>query len=215
MRFFSITIPQLTIFIAILILVRIIFFFYEKELTSRGKELVFSLKARASIKEWIDSIIIAGISAIIIVQFIAQPFYIPSESMYPTLKKWDFILVNKFVYRFTPPKYGDIMVFNPPPEAHAGDKEYIKRLIGLPGDNLEIKNGALYRNGKKSDEPYVQNCADYVLEKITIPANNYFMLGDNRSNSGDSHVWGYLPKKNVIGKAFIILWPPSRISILR
>lgn len=215
MRFFSITIPQLTIFIAILILIRIIFFFYEKDLTSRGKEPMFSLKARVSIKEWVDSIIIAGISAVIIVQFIAQPFYIPSESMYPTLKKWDFILVNKFVYRFTPPKHGDIIVFNPPPEANAGDKEYIKRLIGTPGDNLEIKNGALYRNGKKTDEPYVQNCADYTLEKITVPPDKYFMLGDNRSNSGDSHIWGFLPKKNVAGKAFIILWPPSRISILK
>lgn len=215
MKFISITVAQLAIFIAVLILARIIYLFYEKEMSHRGRKIIFSEKTNSIIKEWVDSIIIAGISAIIIVQFIAQPFYIPSESMYPTLKKWDFILVNKFIYRFTSPKHGDIVVFNPPPLAQAGGKEYIKRLVGEPGDIIEVKDSVLYRNGKKIDESYVQNLADYKLEKTTIPSGNYFMLGDNRSNSGDSHIWGFLPRKNIIGKAFIILWPPSRISILK
>ncbi|MFH1452744.1 MAG: signal peptidase I [Armatimonadota bacterium] len=212
---FSITIPQLAAFIGILFVIRLFLYFYEKKCKTQNRTFFLSEKANAVIKEWVDSIIIAGISAIIIIQFIVQPFYIPSESMYPTLKKWDFILVNKFIYRFSDPQKGDIVVFYPPPSAHAGDKEYIKRIVALPGDTVQVKDGYLYLNGKKQNEVFVKNLADYELEKLTIPRNKYFVLGDNRSNSGDSHVWGYLPQKNIVGKAFIIIWPPPRITILK
>lgn len=212
---FSITTTQLLTFIAILFILRIFFYLYEKNGVKNGKALILTEKARFAIKEWADSIIIAGVSAIVIIELIVQPFYIPSESMYPTFKKWDFILVNKFIYRFTPPKNGDIVVFDPPPAAHAGGKEYIKRVVAGAGDIIEVKNGYLYRNNEKLNEPYVKNPADYALDKIEIPKNSYFVMGDNRSNSGDSHIWGFLPKKNIVGKAFIIVWPLNRFSILK
>lgn len=223
MNFPSIRPEKLAIFIGILIVIRIIFYFYEKysakqisgDRSKTQEEYSRSEKSRALIKEYLDSIIIAGITALILIKFIVQPFYIPSGSMYPTLKKWDFILVNKFVYKFKEPKAGDIVVFHPPPEALAGDKDYIKRIIAAGKDTLEVKNGNLYINGQLKTEPYVENKADYEYSLVKIPQGKFFVMGDNRSNSGDSHVWGFLPEKNVVGKAIVIIWPPGRVRILR
>ncbi|MBI2251368.1 MAG: signal peptidase I [Armatimonadetes bacterium] len=181
----------------------------------KKQKVTLSKKVKYIVKEYIDSIIFAGITALIIVQFIVRPFYIPSESMLPTLQKWDFILVNEFVYRFHLPEKGDIVVFHPPPSAFAGDKEYIKRIIAKSGDTFEVKEGKVYLNGAPRYEPYIYTPCDYDYPKTIIPPGHFFVMGDNRSNSGDSHIWGFLPQKNIVGKAFVIFWPPWRIKILK
>ena len=213
---FSITTQQLVIFIAILLVIRIIAYFIVKNRPESNK-FFFSEKIDAEIYEYIDSIVIAGIAALIIITYIIRPFYIPSESMVPTLKVNDYIIVNEFIYRFKKPQRGDVIVFHPPKSANADDKEYIKRIIAVAGDTIEVKNGKVILNGAVQNEPYINAPCDYNMSEFTVPEGNLFMLGDNRPNSGDSHIWGPLPVKNIVGKAVAIIWPiiPRRIGIIK
>ena len=185
-------------------------------------------------------LLIAFVLALLIKSFLVQAFYIPSESMVPTLKVGDRVLVNKLVYRFHPPRRGDIMVFedpNPPPQpdrnpldafwhwlteglgfAQSPEKDFIKRVIALPGETIEIRaGGTVYIDGKLLDEPYLQGLpADprpYPPQKI--PPNMLFVMGDNRPDSNDSRFGlGLIPTSRVIGRAFVKIWPPSRIGWL-
>lgn len=159
------------------------------------------------LNETLDSIIIAGVTALLLINFVIQTFYIPSSSMEPTLQIRDFILVNKFIYRFHPPARGDIMVFIPPAEAHADGKDYIKRIIGVGGDTVKVESGKVYRNGKALDEPYIAESIFGDFPEVKVPEDCFFAMGDNRNNSEDSRFWGFVPRKNVIGKAFVIFWP--------
>lgn len=165
--------------------------------------------------EYLDSIIVAGVAALFIIQFLFRTFFIPSGSMIPTLKVKDYILVNEFIYRFKEPKRGDVVVFKPPPQAQAGDKEFIKRVIGLPGDTIAVENGKVYINGDPLDEPYVKHPPDYFLAPRKVPRNHLFVMGDNRPSSADSHVWGFVPRKNLIGKAMVIVLPITRARVLK
>ncbi|MBU1006072.1 MAG: signal peptidase I [Candidatus Omnitrophica bacterium] len=171
-------------------------------------------------KEWVEPIVIAVILALIIRTFIVQAFKIPTGSMRPTLMEGDRILVNKFIYKFTKPKRSDIIVFISPEDKK---KDFIKRLIGLSGENVEISNGTILINGKAVDpdsvmkERYYYNRGDFGEKGqiIEVPEDAYYALGDNSISSRDSRYWGFLPKKYLIGKAFLIYWPPTRIRILR
>ncbi|AGB40605.1 signal peptidase I [Halobacteroides halobius DSM 5150] len=163
------------------------------------------------IKEYLESIFWAIIISIFLIVFVVQAFYIPSGSMRPTLQPGDRILVNKLIYRFRDPKRGEVIVFKYPVNPN---RKFIKRVIGLPGDTIKIVDGRVYVNGKPLEE-------DYTLEKsytdypaIKIPANNYFVLGDNRNNSKDSRFWGFVPRENIIGKATVIFWPLNRINFI-
>ncbi len=160
--------------------------------------------------ENIDSIIFAGITALIIITFIVRTFYIPSSSMVPTLQINDFIIVNKFVYNFYNPARHDIVVFHPPAEAHAEGKDFIKRIVAVAGDTVEIKSGVLFINDVAQNEEYILEPIMYDMERITVPKDSYFVMGDNRNNSDDSHVWGFLPRKNLVGKAVLIIFPFNR-----
>lgn len=145
--------------------------------------------------------------------FIVEAFVIPSESMVPTLMVGDRVLANKFIYDFTEPDRGDIAVFR----SVGGENEnLIKRVIGLPGDRVAVRNGEAYVNGERLDEPYLnQGLPDTsTSEPTTVPENSYFMLGDNRGNSGDSRVFGPVPEDNLVGEAFLRFWPPDRLSTL-
>jgi signal peptidase I len=163
--------------------------------------------------------------------FIVKPYRIPSPSMVPTLDPGDRVLVARFLYHVTSPARGDIVVFKYPLDTRV---VFIKRLIGLPGDTLSLRNGQVYVNGVRRNEPYVLKVngrtaptnpwppiAGSTLSEpwslnrpYTVPAGSYFMMGDNRLDSDDSRSWGPVPVRDLIGKAFLVYWPISRIGSL-
>jgi signal peptidase I len=136
-----------------------------------------------------------------------EPFIVPSESMTPTLQIGDRLLVFKPPFSPYQPKLGDLVVFNSPEKR---GQYFVKRIIGLPGDRIEIRNQKLLRNGQPQIEPYLADPIDYDLAPQQIPADRLFVLGDNRNRSYDSHVWGSLDRRKVIGRVYRISWPPER-----
>ncbi len=177
-----------------------------------------SSNAWRSLRENLILITIALVLAFFIRTFIAEPRYIPSDSMVPTLHTGDRLVVEKISYRFNSPKLGDIVVFQPPPElqrrGYPQDQAFIKRVIGTPGDTLKIDDGQLYLNGKVLQEDYIKEPPREPLSSRTVPQNQYFMMGDNRNDSNDSRYWGFLPKQNIIGKATFRFWPLDRIGAI-
>ena len=190
--------------------------------------------------------------ALFLITFVVRTFYIPSGSMEPTLQIHDVLLVNEFEYRFHQPQHSDIVVFPPPIES---TNDFIKRLIGAPGDTFRIHKGIVYRNGQAVDEPYIKEKPMYELEiknygiyvdgeplspdmanvppksmwqaPDRIPEGFYFMMGDNRNNSDDSHMWGFAQlhgtfaagalkghKAGFTGHAFLLFWPLNRVHVL-
>jgi signal peptidase I len=184
---------------------------------------------KSTAREYFESIAIAVILALFIRTFVVQAFKIPTGSMENNLLIGDHLLVNKFVYGSTATPLeravlpmrvigrGDVVVFKFPQEP---DRDFIKRVIGLPGETLEVRNKKVYINGTPLDEPYVhflippsaegqEVAASDVRESygpVTVPADQYFVMGDNRDNSQDSRWWGYLPRDLVKGKALMIYW---------
>ena len=183
--------------------------------------------------DWV--VTIAGAIAIVLAikAWVVNPYRIPSSSMEPTLHcatpangceaRWsDRVLANRFIYRFRDPKRGEIVVFETPPAARqrcGAGGTFVKRLIGLPGERVELRNiggsSYVFIDGRKLDEPYIQPDRRDTrgAETYEVPQGQYFMMGDNRSQSCDSREWGTVPRKNLIGKVFATYWPPNRISI--
>jgi len=184
------------------------------------KKLNENKKTRYIIKEWVEPIIIAIILALIIRTFIVQAFKIPTGSMRPTLIEGDRILVNKFIYKFKEPERGDMLVFVSPEDKK---KDFIKRLVALPEEAIEISNGTILIDDKAVSkdsiirEFYYYNRGDFSErgQAMHVPEDAYYVLGDNSLSSRDSRYWGFLPKKYLLGKAFLIYWPPTRIRILK
>jgi signal peptidase I len=170
--------------------------------------------------------------------FLVKPYRIPSESMEPTLQVGQRVLVNRIGTRFSDPKVGDILVFHPPkgsednrcgvppvpgqacakPTLGRSDVNFIKRVVGVPGDTIAIRDGHVVRNGKLQTEKFIKPCTGgeecNFPRPIQVPKDDYFMMGDNRGSSDDSRFWGPVPKKWVIGAAFATYWPPGRIGLL-
>ncbi|MCL2768088.1 MAG: signal peptidase I [Synergistaceae bacterium] len=179
--------------------------------------------ADAVVKPWwretIETVIWALVLALILRMFVIQAFWIPSGSMIPTLQAGDRVLVAKFWNIVKDPSRGSIYVFKYPVET---DRDFIKRIIGLPGDTIDIKNGVVYVNGEMIDEPYVKHMDRFTLRSndifitvpVKVPENMYFALGDNRMNSQDGRYWGFVPKSYLKGPAFFRYWPLSRIGLL-
>jgi len=163
-------------------------------------------------KEYLKSIVIALLISFFIITFVVQAFYIPSGSMIPTLKPGDRIFANKFIYRFREPKRQEIIVFRWPVDPK---RRFIKRLIGLPGDKVKIVEGQVYINDKPLEENYTLERSYTDFPEVKVPKGHYFMLGDNRNNSEDSRFWGFVPRKNIVGKAFVIFWPLNRMGLIR
>lgn len=168
------------------------------------------------VRENLQIIGIALALALLIRAFLAEPRYIPSDSMIPTLEIGDRLVVEKISYRFHPPALGDIVVFDPPQQlqiqGYAKDQAFIKRVIGTSGQIIEVKNGKVYRNDTPLIEDYIAESPNYQMEAVRVPDHYLFVMGDNRNNSNDSHVWGFLPERNVIGHACFRFWPMSRIG---
>jgi signal peptidase I len=183
--------------------------------------------------------------ALLIQAFVVKPYRIPSGSMEPTLKVGQRILVNRISDQFGSPHVGEIVVFHPPqgydqgcadPTAgqnqagqdsaracdvawkHPSSQAFVKRVVGLPGDRISIRNGHVIRNGRPEKDSYISPCdgsgSCSFPGTITIPRGDYFMMGDNRGESDDSRFWGPVPKSWIIGEAFFTYWPPDRIGLL-
>jgi signal peptidase I len=173
--------------------------------------------------------------------FLVKPYRIPSESMEPTLNVGQRVLVNRIGNRFNDPEVGEVVVFHPPrgadtnrcanPDAGSGtpmpcdeatpnrsEQNFIKRVVAGPGDTIAVRDGHVVLNGELQDEPYTRPCGGAtdcdMPEEITIPADHWFMMGDNRGASADSRIWGPVPKEWIIGGAFATYWPPNRVGLL-
>lgn len=170
-------------------------------------------------KEWGEPFLIAAVIAILIRSFLLGPYKIPTGSMRPTLLEGDRIFVDKITFRFRPPERGEIVVFKYPVDPK---KDFVKRLVAFGGEEVEIRDGSVWINGKRLTEPtefqnhYYYNRSDWPYAKegavFQVPADSYFVLGDNSAQSSDSRNWGFVPKKYLIGKAFLIWWPVYRIG---
>jgi signal peptidase I len=195
---------------------------------------------RGALLELVVIVALAIGLALLIQAFIVKPYQIPSESMEPTLDVGQRVLVDRVGYHFGDPDIGDIVVFHPPagavgegpecgvrpppgeacpqPVDNEADTNFIKRIVAGPGDRLSIKDGHPVVNGVMAQEDFINPCRDggscNFPKTITIPSNEYFMMGDNRSHSDDSRFWGPVPRDWIIGQAFLTYWPPNRIGTL-
>lgn len=156
--------------------------------------------------------------ALVIRLLIAEPRYIPSDSMVPTLQVGDRLVVEKVSYRLHPPERGDIVVFDPPAQlqqlGYTNDQAFIKRVIGLPGQTVQVHLGKVWVDGQPLAEPYIAEPPGYEMRAIAVPPAHVFVMGDNRNNSNDSHVWGFLPVENIIGRAVFRFYPIARFGKL-
>ena len=174
------------------------------------------MKILAYIREWVIIILIAAAIAITLTIFVFDTRIVPTGSMRTTIIENDRMINYKLAYISSPPQRGDIIVFEPPPELNESD-DLLKRIIGLPGETVEIKNGGVYINDELLDEPYLQSKPTYTFAKIGIPEGYYFVLGDNRNSSFDSHAWlnPYVPAENIKGKIVFRYWPLSRFGTVQ
>jgi signal peptidase I len=172
---------------------------------------------------WTRDIVICLIVVLFFRGYVAEANYIPSPSMEPTLKVSDRIIVDKLSMHWRPLQRGDMVVFHPPTAGHEGER-WIKRVIGLPGETVQVVDGVVFINGRRLDEPYISAVPAYSDGPLVLNADNpatdinegqYFLLGDNRANSRDSHVWGPCTADRIIGRAVFRYWPLDKIGILR
>jgi signal peptidase I len=168
---------------------------------------------RSLLRELIETAVLT-VAIFLLVRVALQNFKVEGQSMEPNLHNNEYILVNKVDYFIHPPSRGDIVVFRAVP-AGQPDKDFIKRVIGLPGDVVAVHNQHVWVDGKALTEPYLNQEPDYTFGPKTVPQNSYFVLGDNRNNSDDSHLWPvtFLPKGDIIGKAWVSYWPPSDLHV--
>lgn len=175
-----------------------------------------SRRGTRQLLEWLLLVAAALGIALLIKAFLFQAFYIPSESMVPTLLKNDRVLVNKLSYRLHDVHRGDIVVFEAPEGQEQGDvKDLVKRVIGLPGEQIESKDGRVYVDGRPLEEGYLPpGTVSEGLPPTRVPADSVFVMGDNRSQSRDSRVFGPIPQDDIVGRVFVRIWPPSRIAFM-
>jgi signal peptidase I len=175
------------------------------------------VKTKRSAGEFVESLLFAWVVVFVILKpFFVQAFYIPSGSMIPSLQIGDRLLVAKLPYWFRGPERGEVVVFKAPPNAGKDgvEQDYIKRLIGLPGEKLAVIGGKVYINGHPLNEPYTEEPSARDYGPIIIPPEHYFMMGDNRNNSADSRYWGPLDKDRIVGTAWFRFWPLDKIGFL-
>jgi signal peptidase I len=166
-------------------------------------------------KDTVQVVVFALILTFILRSYIVEARQIPSGSMIPTLQIGDRLLVDKIMYKLNKDlNRKDIVVFAPPPEAGAlGNKnDYIKRIIGVSGDTIQVTGGQVLLNDTPITEPYINEKPNYEYGPVVVPEGAVLVMGDNRNNSFDSHAWGFLPLENIKGRAFLRFWPPNRIG---
>lgn len=171
-------------------------------------------RSRRVVIEWVAVMAVAVIAAVLIRAFVFEPFFIPSTSMYPTLKVGDRVLVNKLSYDLHSVHRGDVVVFAKPPHDYSpGIKDLIKRVIGLPGETVSGQNGAVYIDGHRLKEPWLPKGETTApFPAVVVPRGDYFVMGDNRGDSADSRVIGPIAGHLIVGRAFVRVWPISRLG---
>lgn len=179
----------------------------------------FARKIYLILIDLVETIVIAGAIFVVIYAFLFRPFQVNGESMVPNFKNGEYILTNLITLRLFPLKRGEVIVFRAPINQ---EKDFIKRVIGLPGDRVSLKNGYVYVNDVKLDENYLPPDfrtygGAFLAEgaSVTVPVDNYFVLGDNRNFSSDSREWGFVSKGKIIGKSFIVYWPPQDFGLVQ
>lgn len=196
---------------------------HPRSATPKGAPVNVPATATAEENPWVEAFKTIGISVVLALGIrtaIAEARYIPSESMLPTLEVNDRLIVEKMSYHFTDPERGDIIVFSPTDKLREDNPSLkdalIKRVIGLPGDTVQVSNGTVYVNNEPLEENYIpqEYAASYEWGPEEVPEGSYLVLGDNRNNSYDSHFWGYVPKKNIIGRAVLRFWPLQRAGTI-
>jgi signal peptidase I len=147
----------------------------------------------------------------VVIHFAIQSYRVQGISMQPGLQDSEYVLVNKIAYIFHPPERGDIIVFHYPLDT---TKDFIKRVIGLPGDTVSYDSNSVWVDGVKLNEPYVSQEANFQGATWKVPPGNYFVMGDNRPQSDDSRTWGYVPQNDIVGKAVMVYWPFNMVKLL-
>jgi signal peptidase I len=165
--------------------------------------------AKSFLREVLETVVLAGL-IFALINLVSVRVQVESISMQPTLYAGEFVLVNKLAYKFGEPQRGDIIVFE---QTFDPEEPYIKRIIGLPGDTVEIRGGRVYVNGNLLHEPYIKDSPRYE-DSWVVPEGQLFVLGDNRNNSSDSHIWGFVSLDQVIGRAEAVYWPVSEWELL-
>lgn len=167
----------------------------------------------------IQSILVAAAIFLVIYMFLFRPFQVNGESMFPNFKDKQYVLTNLITLRFNQPKLGDVIVFKAPPDP---DKDFIKRVIGVPGDTVAIHDGDVYLNGQKLDQSTFLNSDVKTYggaflkdgDTVTVPDKEYFVMGDNRPYSSDSREWGFVPVGNIIGESLFVYWPVNEMEVV-
>jgi len=189
---------------------------------------------KSAIREVLETVLLT-VLIFLMVRAVVQNFKVEGHSMEPTLYNGEYLLINKAIYwqidlqplaklfpqaasnqtektdLFRAPARGDIIVFRAP---QSPDRDFIKRVIGLPGERVEVRNGKVFINGQALSEPYIDDPPLYEEQPVVVPPDSYFVLGDHRNNSSDSHVWGVVPRENIIGVAWVSYWPPAKWGFL-
>jgi signal peptidase I len=168
-------------------------------------------RSKSIVREFVETIVITFLIYFLIRTFLFENYRVLGHSMDPTLENNQFLVVNKLGYRLHDPERGDIIVFR---DRGSDERKLIKRVVGLPGEVVEISDGQVFVDNRALDEVYIANQGRYSQPPLQIPEGNYFVLGDNRNNSSDSRNWGTLPRDWVVGKAWVSYWPPRLWGII-
>ena len=167
-------------------------------------------RGKSAWREIVETVLLT-LLIFVAIRTLIQNFRIEGTSMEPNLHDGQYLIINKFVYYLHPPERGDIVVFHYPKNPR---RDFIKRVIGLPGEKVEIKGKRLFINGEELEEPYTLHTGNYTWGPQRLGEDEYFVLGDNRNSSSDSHNWGSLPGDAIIGKAWISYWPPKYLGLV-
>jgi signal peptidase I len=165
-------------------------------------------------RDFFRDFVITIILAVVIffaLQFTMGNFVVIGASMQPSFYEEERVVVSKLAYKFHEPERGDVVVFLPPGNM---EDDLIKRIIGLPGETVEVRDGVVYVNNLPLDEPYIKQAPNYQYSVEVVPENEYWVLGDNRNNSNDSHTGWTVPREDMIGKAWLIIWPPDKWQVV-
>jgi len=168
-------------------------------------------KQRSIVRDIAETAVLT-VAIFLVVRVALQNFKVEGQSMEPNLHNSEYILVNKIDYMLHPPQRDDVIVFRAVP-AGQPDRDFIKRVIALPGETVAIHDDKVFINGKQLAERFARRTMNYKFPASKVPKNEYFVLGDNRANSEDSHLWKWLPKSDIIGKAWVSYWPPHEAHI--